>query len=114
MNVENEKLALCSKDPLTGWNRTGYCTYKKADGGRHLVCATMTNDFLEYTRSKGNDLTRQSGSFPGLKVGDNWCICAGRYSEAYDAGHAPGIVRAATNKRALKWSAVQKSLGINS
>ena len=113
MNVDGEPLTVCSVDPLTGWNRSGYCQHKPEDGGRHLVCATMTNDFLEYTRNRGNDLTRPSSNFPGLKPHDKWCICAARYAEAEEAGHAPPIVRSATHEYALNWPAVQKALKLS-
>ena len=110
MNVHGETLKACSLDPVTGWNRDGFCRYRPEDGGKHLVCATMSDDFLEYTKSQGNDLSTPSGSFPGLKAGDNWCICAGRYSQAASAGHAPEVVLDATNKEALRWKLVQDIL----
>ena len=109
-NVFGEKLKVCSRDPLTGWNRDGKCSYKKKDGGKHLVCATMTKDFLAYTKSKGNDLSTPRGEFPGLVEGDNWCICAGRYSEASKAGVAPHVKLDATNKEALRWQLVKNLL----
>ena len=72
----------------------------------------MTDDFLEYTRRQGNDLTTPSGGFPGLRAGDNWCVCAGRYSEAARDGHAPPIVASATHERALEWEAVRRALAL--
>ena len=110
MNVDDQPLEVCSKQPSTGWDRSGYCKYKENDGGRHIVCATMTDDFLNYTKTQSNDLTTSSGNFPGLKSGDNWCICAGRYTEAAMNDHAPLINRKATNKIALQWPAVEKAL----
>lgn len=101
MNVDGEPLRVCSVEPMTGWNRSGYCEHKQSDGGRHLVCVTMTNDFLKYTQAQGNDLTTPSGEFPGLQPGDNWCICAGRYTQAANAGKAPPIIREATHEYAL-------------
>lgn len=105
-NVYGEDLQVCSLNPTTGWNRDGYCRHRTADGGRHLVCATMTDGFLHFTKAQGNDLTKPSGGFPGLKEGDNWCICAGRYSEAIRGGHAPDVVMDATNQKALHWNLV--------
>ena len=107
-NINKTKLKVCSLQPRTGWDRTGFCKHKKRDGGKHIVCATMTDDFLEYTRRRGNDLVTPSKGFPGLKAGDNWCICADRYTEAAASGHAPPIVPEATHKHALKWPALAK------
>lgn len=109
-NVFGRELAVCGTDPMTGWNRDGKCSYRPEDGGMHLVCAKMTRPFLEFTKSKGNDLSSRSGSFPGLKEGDNWCICAERYSEAARAKKAPTVVLEATNKRALQWELVRELL----
>ena len=109
-NVHGQRLAHCSLDPMTGWNRDGHCRYRPEDGGKHLVCATMTDDFLKFTKDAGNDLSTPRGSFPGLKSGDNWCICAGRYSAAKANGHAPPVVLEATNKEALRWDLVQELL----
>lgn len=101
-NVFGEHLQECSRNPLTGWKRDGFCTNRPEDGGKHLVCARMNEDFLKYTRSKGNDLSTPSDGFPGLKPGDNWCICAARYAEAERAGKAPTVVLDATNHKALQ------------
>ena len=102
LNVFGEPLQVCSEQPLTGWNRNGFCTNRPEDGGKHLVCATMDKGFLDYTKSKGNDLSTPSDDFPGLKPGDNWCICAARYTEADRVGHAPKVVLKATNQKALE------------
>ena len=110
MNVHNTKLKVCSTNPITGWNRDGFCSHRVEDGGKHLVCATMSEEFLEYTKSQGNDLSTPRGSFSGLKPGDNWCICAGRYSQAASAGYAPQVVLDATNKEALRWKLVKDLL----
>ena len=101
MNIYNQPLNLCSKDPLTGYDRTGYCTTNKYDEGTHVVCAIVTLDFLRYTYSKGNDLITKRKGFPGLKPGDKWCLCALRWLESYKAGYAPLIDLKATNKKAL-------------
>ena len=100
-NVYGDDLEVCSRDPLTGWHRDGYCRYRPEDGGNHLVCAKMTEEFLEYTKSQGNDLSTRSGNFPGLKEGDQWCICAGRYTQAKKADKAPEVILPATNKHSL-------------
>lgn len=73
-NVLNEDLKLCSLAPLTGFTRTGYCETNEYDHGTHLICATMSDQFLKYTKSKGNDLSTPRSSFPGLKKGDNWLV----------------------------------------
>ena len=111
-NVFGQKLQVCNSEKVTGWTRSGRCEYKPEDGGNHLVCAKMTNDFLEYTKSKGNDLSTPSGSFPGLKEGDNWCICANRMTQALNAGHAPNVVWEATNEEATKWDLVNRLLNM--
>ena len=88
---KTKKLALCSKNPLTGYDRSGYCNTVDGDSGNHLVCAKMDENFLNFTASKGNDLRSV------VREGDNWCLCQYRYKEALDAGHAPMIVHNATN-----------------
>ena len=97
-------LELCSKDPLTGFQRDGYCNTDESDYGTHVVCAQVTKEFLEYSKSKGNDLiTPHSNQFPGLNPGDFWCLCASRWKEAYDAGIAPPVNLAATHQKALDY-----------
>jgi len=97
-NVLGTKLQPCSMEPKTGWFRDGYCTYDKYDVGVHVVCGTMTKEFLAYTKSQGNDLSTPRGGFPGLKPGDRWALCAARWYEAYEAGFAPLIKLDATNE----------------
>ena len=97
---------VCSTNPLTGWNRDGFCRHKEEDGGQHLVCDTMTDSFLDYTKSKNNDLSTPSGDFPGLKAGDNWCICAARYSEAKKDNRAPPVILESTHSYARHWPLV--------
>lgn len=103
LNVFGEKLVTCSNDPLTGFYRTGCCETGPQDSGRHLVCAVMTNEFLEFSKLQGNDLTTPipQYNFPGLKEGDRWCLCALRWKEAYEAGMAPEVVLEATNEKVL-------------
>jgi len=102
MNVLGTRLRLCSSSPLTGWMRNGYCTIDELDRGFHVVCARVTNDFLKFTKSRGNDLITPRDNFPGLKEGNFWCLCASRWLEAYHAGVAPPVLLEATNIEVLK------------
>ena len=96
-------------DPVTGWFRDGCCETQSADKGRHLVCAVMTDDFLQFSKSKGNDLStpRPEYNFPGLNAGDRWCLCLERWKEAHAAGHAPQVVLEATHQIALERVALE-------
>ena len=98
-NVLGEKLEICSCKPLTGWFRDGYCKYDSFDRGNHSICCVMNDNFLNYSKSQGNDLTTPMPeySFPGLKNGDHWCICLERWKEARDDGLAPLVILEATN-----------------
>ncbi|MFB6206622.1 MAG: DUF2237 family protein [Haloglomus sp.] len=102
-NVHGEPLEPCSTDPMTGALRDGECHALVRDPGRHEVCAVMTEEFLQYTRAQGNDLTtpRPDRNFPGLEPGDRWCVCVPRWLEAAEDGHAPPVVLAATNESVL-------------
>lgn len=102
-NVLSEALETCSLRPRTGYTRSGSCETGPDDAGSHTVCAEVTAEFLEYSRSRGNDLItpHPEWDFPGLKPGDRWCLCAGRWLEAYRAGVAPPVVLRATHQRAL-------------
>lgn len=103
LNVFGEPLADCSLSPLTGWKRSGCCETDASDTGVHTVCAVMTAEFLEFSRSHGNDLStaRPEYGFPGLAPGDRWCLCAARWLEAYEAGRAPRVHLRATHRRTL-------------
>jgi len=101
LNVNDQPLSVCSTDPMTGWYRNGKCMTDRWDRGTHVVCAVMTDEFLEYTKSRGNDLSTRRGSFPGLNAGDRWCLCALRWREAERAGKAPLVDMSATNNKAL-------------
>ena len=90
-NIKNKTLKKCSMNPLTGYNRDGYCRTDSFDNGSHLVCAKMDEPFMTYTASKGNDLSSV------VKPGDKWCICQDRYYEAYKNNKAPKIVYDSTN-----------------
>lgn len=102
-NVLGNPLADCSHDPLTGFFRDGCCRTDAADRGSHTVCARLTETFLSYSFTRGNDLItpRPEFGFPGLKPGDRWCLCASRWEEARLAGCAPPVDLSATHERAL-------------
>jgi len=102
-NVLGGPLADCSHDPVTGWFRDGCCRTDANDAGSHTICARVNAEFLSYSKARGNDLStpRPEFHFPGLKPGDQWCVCAARWREAYLAGHACPVVLAATHVRAL-------------
>src|ERR1700744_1503419 len=87
-NVRGERLEVCSLQPMTGFYRDGCCDTSREDTGSHTVCVVMTEGFLEFSRSRGNDLSRPvpEYGFPGLKPGDRWCLCAPRWREALEAG----------------------------
>jgi len=103
LNVLGTPLKPCSTAPLTGYARDGFCSVFEQDAGVHGVCAVMDERFLQFTRAQGNDLItpRPEWRFPGLKPGDRWCVCAGRWQEALDAGVAPKVVLAATSQKVL-------------
>jgi hypothetical protein len=102
-NVLGGPLQPCSFDPNTGFFRDGHCHTCAQDHGSHTVCAVMTAEFLAFSKSRGNDLTTPMPQyeFPGLKPDDHWCLCAGRWLEAYEAGKAPRVDLDATNESAL-------------
>ncbi len=107
-NVLGEKLIGCCTDPMTGFYRDGYCRTSNADTGTHVVCAVMTREFLEFTKSKGNDLSTPipQFQFPGLQPGDKWCLCVNRWLEAEKAGCAPYVDLKATDQKALEYTDV--------
>lgn len=104
INVLGGVLEPCSMRPLTGFFRNGACDTCAEDQGSHTVCAVMTDEFLAYSRYLGNDLTtpRPEFAFPGLRAGDNWCLCAGRFMQADHEGVAPRVRLDATHARALE------------
>jgi uncharacterized protein (DUF2237 family) len=104
LNVLGEPLATCSENPLTGFYRDGCCNTEAADTGSHTVCTRVTSDFLEFSRAMGNDLTtpRAEFGFPGLRPGDQWCLCAARWQEALKAGVAPKVILQATHAASLR------------
>ncbi|MBD2771320.1 DUF2237 family protein [Iningainema tapete] len=103
-NVLGGQLETCCTNPMTGYYRDGSCRTGGQDFGLHVVCAQVTAEFLEFTKSRGNDLStpHPEYQFPGLKPGDRWCLCASRWKEALDAGVAPPVVLSATHPRALE------------
>ncbi len=105
MNVLGGDLEPCSFDPVTGFFRDGYCRTEGVDPGFHAVCAVMTQEFLEFGVARGNDLVtpRPEWMFPGLRVGDRWCVVAERWNEALEAGVAPPVVLEATHASALEF-----------
>lgn len=102
-NVLGGELIPCSLDPVTGFYRNGCCETGPHDLGLHTVCAVMTEEFLAFSKSTGNDLStpRPEFAFRGLKPGDRWCLCAGRWREALDAGMAPQVILEATHEETL-------------
>ncbi len=104
-NVLGGKLEGCSTDPLTGFYRDGYCRTGADDLGVHVIAAQMTEEFLAFSKSRGNDLStpRPEFLFPGLAPGDCWCLCADRWQEALDAGVAPPVKLEATHISALEF-----------
>jgi len=104
-NVLGSDLELCCEDPVTGFYRTGRCETGPDDRGMHTVCVEITDDFLEFSKSVGNDLSTPMPmyAFPGLKAGDHWCVVLSRWIEAYDAGKAPHIYLKATHISVLEF-----------
>ena len=104
-NVLGEPLESCSTDPITGFYRDGCCRTGREDVGLHLVCMVATEEFLEFSKDRGNDLSTPNPMyhFPGLQAGDRWCLCVERWKEALEAGMAPQVVLAATHISALEF-----------
>ena len=109
-NVLETELEPCGIDPITGFYRDGYCNTGSGDIGTHTVCALMTDEFLEYSKSKGNDLTtpRPEFGFLGLKSGDSWCLCATWYARALEENVACSIYLKKTNIKTLELIPIEK------
>jgi uncharacterized protein (DUF2237 family) len=109
-NVLGGELASCSTDPMTGFYRDGCCNTGADDLGLHTVCVEVTAEFLEFSKSRGNDLSTPNSMyrFPGLVPGDRWCLCAARWKEAYDAGMAPRVVLEATHMSTLEFASIEE------
>ena len=103
-NVLGTALQLCSLNPLTGFTRSCCCETGPNDNGSHTVCAQVTDEFLAYSISRGNDLStpRPEYGFEGLKAGDRWCVCAARWLEASEAGFAPPVILEACHVNCLE------------
>lgn len=113
LNVLGTPLVPCSYDPLTGYFRDGCCHTDATDRGTHVICARVTQAFLEFSRERGNDLItpRPEHRFAGLKPGDRWCLCALRWLEAHQAGVAPPVVLESTLDRALDYVDIEMLQG---
>ncbi|MFK7811404.1 MAG: DUF2237 family protein [Maribacter sp.] len=109
-NVLGGELQSCCFEPKTGFYRDGFCKTGAEDYGTHVVCAEMTTEFLEFTKTKGNDLStpKPEWRFPGLKAGDKWCLCILRWLEAEKAGKAPKISLESTHEKALDYTSLEK------
>lgn len=110
LNVLGTPLVPCSYDPLTGYFRDGCCNTDENDQGSHVVCAKVTQAFLDFSLQQGNDLVtpRPEHRFRVLKAGDRWCLCALRWKQAYMAGVAPKVVLESTHKRALDFVTLEQ------
>jgi uncharacterized protein (DUF2237 family) len=110
LNVLGLPLRACCYDPLTGYFRDGFCKTMDEDHGTHVVCARVTEEFLEFSKSRGNDLTSPipNWQFPGLSPGDQWCLCISRWLEAEKAGVAPPVILEATHEKALEYTSLEK------
>ena len=109
-NVLGTKLQPCCTEPKTGFYRDGFCNTNHNDYGRHIVCAIMTDEFLEFSKNKGNNLITPipEYNFPGLQAGDRWCLCASRWLEACNAGKAPPVILEACHHACLELIDIDK------
>lgn len=107
-NVFGEKLKSCCNNPMTGFFRDGFCRTGESDYGKHTVCAIMDNEFLKFSKKRGNDLStpQKKYMFQGLQNGDKWCLCVLRWKEAYEAGYAPKVDLESTNEKALNYVSI--------
>lgn len=110
LNVLGSALVPCSYEPLTGYFRDGCCKTDETDTGSHLICARVTDTFLSFSKTRGNDLStpRPEYRFKGLVAGDRWCLCATRWAEALAAGVAPPVVLESTHASALKFVTLEQ------
>lgn len=107
--VLGDKLEICCTAPMTGFYRTGTCETGPLDMGTHVICGQVTDELLAFTRSKGDDLVTSAPEhgFPGLNLGDRWCVCATRWREALEAGVAPPMILTTTHEAALKYVSLE-------
>ena len=110
LNVLGEPLDECSCDPKTGWFRDGSCATDDNDLGRHVICCEVTEEFLLFLKSRGNDLITPAPKFgfAGLKPGDHWCVCAASWDQAFDAGKVARVDLRATHRSALELISLKK------
>ena len=110
VNVLGTELVPCSYDPLTGYYRDGCCNTDATDHGTHVICAKVTQEFLDYSLKRGNDLITPMPQyrFAGLKAGDRWCLCAMRWKEALEAGVAPQVILESTHAKALEYLSLEQ------
>jgi uncharacterized protein (DUF2237 family) len=109
LNILGTKLKSCCNNPATGYFRDGFCRTIQEDSGTHILCAIITQEFLDFTKSRGNDLSTPipHWNFPGLKPGSKWCLCISRWLEAERVGKAPFVVLEATHERALEYTTLE-------
>lgn len=112
LNVFGEKLINCSTNPMTGFYRDGCCHTGPEDHGTHTVCCIVSLEFLRFSKAMGNDLSTPvpQFNFPGLKPGDQWCLCAMRWEEAHRNGLAPKVILEATNEKTLDYVSMEDLL----
>jgi uncharacterized protein (DUF2237 family) len=110
LNVLGTPLMACSFDPVTGFFRDGCCNTREDDTGSHVICVKVTDEFLAFSKSRGNDLSTPVPQyrFPGLTAGDRWCLCALRWKEAFGAGVAPVVVLECTHQKALQFITLEE------
>jgi len=108
-NVFGQELQICCTSPMTGYFRDGNCRTISEDTGTHTVCAIMTEEFLNFSASRGNNLIAPIPlyKFPGLKPGDKWCLCVSRWIEAEKAGKAPQVILEATHEKTLEYTSLE-------
>ena len=109
INVFGDRLMVCGTDPMTGVYRDGCCNTGINDTGTHTVCAVVTDECLQFSKSRGNDLTQDypHANFKGLVAGDKWCLCVSRWVEAYQAGVAPPVILEATHMKTLDYVSLE-------
>ena len=110
LNVLGTALVPCSYDPLTGYFRDGCCNTDEHDRGSHVICAKVSQEFLDFSLRQGNDLItpRPEYRFQGLKAGDRWCLCALRWKQAFEAGVAPKVILESTHINALDYVTLEE------
>ncbi len=108
-NILGTELEPCCHEPKTGFFRDGFCRTDHHDHGRHVICAEITQAFLDFTKSHGNDLStpQPAFNFPGLKPGNRWCLCALRWQEALEAGVAPPVILSACHAKVLAYVSIE-------